>query len=99
MDAVKRAPVPQNVSELRSFLGMVQYYHPFLPGLATTLAPLHELLKKGVQWTWTKERQQAYEACKQGLTSDALLVHYDGDRELRLACDAPAMELEQLLAM
>ena len=67
---------------------MVQYYHPFLPDLATTLAPLHELLKKGVQWTWTKECQQAYEACKQGLTSDALLVHYDGNRELRLACDA-----------
>ena len=61
VNAVKRAPVPQNVSELRSFLGMVQYYHPFLPDLATTLAPLHELLKKGVQWTWTKECQQAYE--------------------------------------
>ena len=86
-NAVKRAPVPQNVSELRSFLGMVQYYHPFLPDLATTLLPLHELLKKGVQWTWTKECQQAYKACK-GLTSDALLVHYDGNRELRLACDA-----------
>ena len=32
--------------------------------------------------------QQAYEVCKQGLTSDALLVHYDGNRELKLACDA-----------
>ena len=83
----KNAPVPQNVSELRSFLGMVQYYHPFLPDLATTLAPLHELLKKGVQWTWMRECQQAYKACKNSLTSDALLVHYDGKRELRLACD------------
>ena len=57
--AVKSAPVPQDVSELRSFLGRVQYYHPFLPDLATTLAPLHELLKKCVQWTWTKECQQS----------------------------------------
>ena len=89
VDAVKKAPVSQNVSELRSFLGMVQYYHPFLPDLAITLAPLHELLKKGVHWTWTKECQQAYEACRQGLTSDSLLVHYDGNRELRrLVCDA-----------
>ena len=38
MNAVKRASVPQNVSELRSFLGMVQYYHPFLPGLATYMS-------------------------------------------------------------
>ena len=47
VDTVKRAPVPQNVKELRSFLVMVQYYHPFLPDLAATLSPLHELLKKG----------------------------------------------------
>lgn len=37
ISAVKRAPAPKNVSELRSFLDMVQYYHSFLPGLATTL--------------------------------------------------------------
>ena len=60
----------------------------FLPYLATTLAPLTELLKKGVQLAWTKECQQAYEACKQNLTSDTLLVHYEGSRERRLACDA-----------
>jgi hypothetical protein len=50
VDAVRKAPVPSNVSELRSFLGMVQYYHSFLPNLATTLAPLHKLLEKDVQW-------------------------------------------------
>ena len=87
VNAVKGAPVPQNVKELRPFLGMVQYYHPFLPDLATTIALLHELLKKGVQWAWTRECQQAYEACKQNLTSDALLVHYDGNCELRLAIE------------
>ena len=46
MNAVERAPTPQNVSELKSFLGMVQYYHSFLPWLATTLKPLHRLLQK-----------------------------------------------------
>ena len=98
VDAVKRAPVPKNVKELRSFLGMVQYYHSFLPDLATTLAPLHELLKKGVQWAWTRECQQAYEACKQNLTSDTLLVHYEGNRELRLACDASSYGLGAVIS-
>ena len=51
--------VPQNDKGLRSFLGMVQHYHPFLPDLPTTLAPLHELLKKGVQWAWKRGYQQA----------------------------------------
>ena len=49
IDAIKNAPPPKDVSELRSFLGMVQYYSCFLPGLATTLGPLHQLLKKDVQ--------------------------------------------------
>lgn len=98
VDAVKKAPVPSNVSELRSFLGMIQYYHSFLPGLATTLAPLHRLLKKDVLWEWTADCQQAYEACKQGLTSDVLLVHYDLNRELRLACDASSYGLGAVLS-
>ena len=38
INAVTKAPTPRNVSELKSFLGMVQYYHSFMPRLATTLA-------------------------------------------------------------
>ena len=98
INAVKRAPAPRNVSELRSFLGMVQYYHSFLPGLATTLAPLHRLLQKNVQWEWTRDCQKAFEACKEGLTSDSLLVHYDLNRELRLACDASSYGLGAVLS-
>ena len=41
VQALVSAPAPQNVTELKSFLGMVQYYQKFLPNLATTLAPLH----------------------------------------------------------
>ena len=86
------------MSEHRSFLGMVQYYHSFFPGLATTLAPLHWLLQKNVQWEWTEECQKAFEACKEGLTSDLLLVHYDLNRELRLACDASSYGLGKVLS-
>ncbi|CAB4030743.1 Transposon Tf2-9 poly, partial [Paramuricea clavata] len=98
VDAVRKAPVPSNVSELRSFLGMVQYYHSFLPNLATTLAPLHKLFKKDVQWKWTSECQKAHDVCKQSLTSDTLLVHYDLNRKLRLACDASSYGLGAVLS-
>ena len=98
INAVKKAPTPRNVSELRSFLGMVQYYHSFLPGLATMLAPLHKLLQKGIQWEWTHDCQKAFEACKEGLTSDSMLVHYDLNRELRLACDASSYGLGAVLS-
>lgn len=98
LDAIRKAPVPQNVSELRSFLGMVQYYSRFLPNLSTTLAPLHQLLKKEVTWNWTSEAQKAYETCKQCLSSDDLVVHYDTQRELRLACDASSFGLGAVIS-
>ena len=40
VQSVTEAPPPSNVSQLRAFLGTVNYYHRFLPNLPTTLAPL-----------------------------------------------------------
>ena len=37
--AVRDWPVPKNISELRSFLGMVSYYRKFIPGFANIVAP------------------------------------------------------------
>jgi len=44
--AIRKVPEPQNVSELRSVLGIINYYAKFLPNLSTKLAPLHGLLQK-----------------------------------------------------
>ena len=41
--AITAMPEPQNQSELRSFLGMVQYYDCFIPGLATNCAVPYEV--------------------------------------------------------
>src|SRR5690606_13747690 len=48
VDAILQAPAPTNVSELRSFLGLLSYYGKFLPNLSTLLAPVHNLLRKDV---------------------------------------------------
>ena len=45
VDAIRDAPQPTNVSQLRSFLGLVNYYARFLPNLSTTLHPLNRLLQ------------------------------------------------------
>uniref|UniRef100_A0A3B3S779 ribonuclease H n=1 Tax=Paramormyrops kingsleyae TaxID=1676925 RepID=A0A3B3S779_9TELE len=46
--AIMEAPTPKNVTELKSYLGLLNYYNKFLPNLATLLAPLHELLRQDV---------------------------------------------------
>ena len=50
--AIKDAPVPTNVIQLQSFVGLVNYYGKFLPNLSSVLAPLYTLLQKGSQWKW-----------------------------------------------
>ena len=90
VDAVVQAPIPKNVQELRSFLGLLNYYGKFLPNLATTLHPLNCLLKKGARWQWTPECNTAFETAKSHLVSSCVLVHYDPTLPLKLAADASA---------
>ena len=86
--AISEAPAPQNVSQLRSFLGIVNYYSKFLPNLSIMLAPLYRLLQKQTNWTWGLEQQKAFQQAKDRLTSNCILTHYDPQKELLLSCDA-----------
>ena len=45
VEAIANAPMPQNISELRAFLGMLTYFGNFLPQLSTTVESLHLLLR------------------------------------------------------
>ena len=87
-DAIKNAPEPKDVSQLRAFLGMLNYYHRFLPHVATVLEPLHQFLRKGSKWQWLEEQQVAFEKAKELLQSAELLVHIDPEKELIFASDA-----------
>ncbi len=86
--AYKDAPVPTNVTELKSFLGMINFYGKFLSNLASTLEPLHKLLRKDIHWTWGRPQQEAYAAAKTLLQLSQVLVHYDPEKTLVLLCDA-----------
>ncbi len=52
VEALQKAPAPRNVTELKAYLGLLNYYHRFLPNLSTWLAPLHNILRKSVKWHW-----------------------------------------------
>lgn len=80
-----KAPAPTTVTELKSFLGMVNYYGKFLPNLSTHLAPLYQLLKKESPWIWTEGCASSFAHVKQLLSSPQVLVHYDPELLLKLA--------------
>ena len=86
--AIVEAPAQQNVSQLKSFLGMLNYYCKFLPNLSTVLAPLYSLLHKNRTWQWKPAQESAFTEAKRLLTSSQVLVHYDSCKPLVLSCDA-----------
>ena len=88
----------QNVSELRSFFRIINYYSCFLPNLSTKLAPLYQLLQKDTKWTWGRKQNEAFKAAKSALQDDSLLVHYDESKPLVLACDASQYGLGAVLS-
>jgi hypothetical protein len=86
--AITEARAPKNSTELRAFLGMLNFYNADLPHLATTLEPMHKLLRKHVQWQWNAETQTSFQEAKNLLTNSSLLTHYDEQKELIVACDS-----------
>ena len=98
IDSLLNAPQPQNVSELKSFLGMLNYYHKYLNNIATTLESLHHLLRKDTPWLWGNKQEKSFQQAKQLLCSTKLLVHYDPGKPLLLSCDASSYGLGAVLS-
>ena len=88
VEAVIKAPQPKNVSELRSYLGMLNYYQAYLPSLASVAEPLHRLLRKEKQWSWDTDQKNAFEATKSMLGHAPLLAHFDPSLPIIVHTDA-----------
>ncbi|XP_031333974.1 uncharacterized protein K02A2.6-like [Photinus pyralis] len=102
LQAIQELPPPANESELKKFLGMVSFYSKFVPGMASTVAPLvaplYNATKQAVPWKWTRECATAFQTLKQQLTSDHVLVSYNPQLPIVLSCDASPEGLEAVLA-
>ncbi|CAC5420629.1 unnamed protein product [Mytilus coruscus] len=88
VEAIDKAPSPTKATELKAYLGMLNYYNRFLPNLSHLLKLLHVLLQKDTKWSWEKEQEKAFIESKQLLKSTSVLVHFDPKKKLILACDA-----------
>lgn len=86
--AIVKMPVPNNISELRSFLGAVNYYARFIKDMHTLRKPFDELLKRKVAWNWNQNCQNSFERFKELLLSDLMLTHYNPQLEIIVAADA-----------
>ena len=73
--AIAHVPPPQEPQQLRSFLGLVNYYGKFIPNLATLVNPLNKLLHKDAPWKWDVACQAAFSSAQEALTSSPVVIH------------------------
>ena len=86
---------PQDQTELRRFLGMVNQLSKFQPQIAELSKPLRDLLSSKSHWLWSDAQQEAFTALKESLASTPTLAHYDTTRQT--SHDASSHELGAVL--
>ncbi|KAK3773613.1 hypothetical protein RRG08_022322 [Elysia crispata] len=89
VSALRNSGAPKDRTSLQRFLGMINYYHRFLPGIAGILAPLHaQASGKGQNIEWSAECQDAFHRTKDALSGATLLHHPQPDAPKSLTVDA-----------
>ena len=88
VEAIRNAPAPENQQQLRSFLGMINYYSKFISNYSTITHPLNELLKDGVQWKWSETQQKEFKQLKDKLSNAPVLTHFSDTLPSQLDTDA-----------
>lgn len=76
IQVVRDWPVPHTVSEMKSFLGLCQFYAQFVERFADIAVPLHRLTVKS-RFHWTPDTQAAFESLKHALIEAPILGLFD----------------------
>ncbi|KAI0987599.1 hypothetical protein GJ496_008413 [Pomphorhynchus laevis] len=86
--AIRMCPTPCSKTELRTFLGSVNYLSKFIPELQAKCADLYQLCGKNNIWMWTAEPDQAFEVVEEAMLDARVLKSFNIVAEVNIASDA-----------
>jgi hypothetical protein len=95
--AIDTFPVPTNATQIKSFLGLCQYYRKFCKSFSHICSPLTALLQKDAKFFWDSNCQQSFLQLKKLLTSSPILAFPSYDREFILYTDASCAAISYIL--
>jgi len=94
VEAIKDCARPINISEIRSFLGLVGYYRRFVEGFSNHTIPLTMLSRKGVKFNWSDKQEKSFCELKKRLTTAPILVVHSGTEGIVIYSDALRLRLD-----
>ena len=102
VDAIRSFPRPTTVKQLQEHLGMVNFYHRFVPSAAALMQPLYKAVDmKCKLLVWTSELDTSFKQSKEALANATMLVHPCHEAPTSLTVDASDVAvgavLEQLI--
>ena len=81
IEAIVNRKLPQNVTDMRSFLGLAGYYLRFIKGISVIASTLTKLLRKGVKFEWDDKCQSSFDQLKKILFEALVLTQSTPGRE------------------
>jgi hypothetical protein len=84
---------PTDVGEIRSFLGLAEYYRRFIEGFSKLAKPMIALLEKSAKFVWSDKCQANFEELKKRLTTTPVLVLPDLSKNFSIYYDASRLGL------
>ena len=97
VDTIHTLPAPTNITKFQEFLGLVTYLSPFILGLSTLTALLHELCKKDTDFIWNCTYNAAFQQVKEAVISDTTLRYFNPSLPVTIQVDASQVGLGAVL--
>lgn len=97
VEAVKSFKAPENVHEVRQFIGLASFFRRFVEGFASIAKPLTSLTKSNVPWIWSEAQEKSFSKLKEVLISRPILAIFNPDYLTELHTDASSIGLGGIL--
>ena len=96
-DAVRTFPRPKTQKDVRSFLGLCNYYRRFVQKFSKIATPLNQLLQKNKPFHWNDKSQTTFENLKYALMTAPMLTYPDMNVPFILSTDGRGTAIGYIL--
>jgi hypothetical protein len=98
IQAIQNLKPPTTTKQLRSFIGIVNYYRDMWIKRSHILAPLTKLVSKTQKFVWEKEQQHAFEIIKKVISKETLLVYPNFNETFQIHTDASHRQMGAVIS-